>query len=107
MKLSDIIPDPDSLLALEPDELGLRMLPVLGNWKRTASPLKCGDFIRRIVGDRQSGYPGQYPDNRADEIEQAIREAWAWLEGQALLVFDPGWIGPHEIRKLRVRLRMG
>jgi hypothetical protein len=27
MKLADLIPDPDFLIALEPDELGLRMLP--------------------------------------------------------------------------------
>jgi uncharacterized protein (TIGR02391 family) len=26
---------------------------------------------------------------RADEAKQAIREAWAWLEGQALLIRDP------------------
>jgi hypothetical protein len=34
MKLVDLIPDPAALLALEPDELGLRLLPVLAMWRR-------------------------------------------------------------------------
>jgi hypothetical protein len=34
MKLADLIPDPDVLIALEPDELGLRMLPLLVAWPK-------------------------------------------------------------------------
>ena len=48
MKLVDLIPNPDALLALEPDELGLRILPVLAGWRNpgnscnlAASSLDC------------------------------------------------------------------
>jgi uncharacterized protein (TIGR02391 family) len=104
MKLVDLIPDPDALLALEPDELGLRLLPVLAAWRNQGTQLQPSNFIPSIVGHPQYPQsPSQYPVNRRPEIEQALREAWAWLEGQALLVFDPGWMGPHEIRKLSRR----
>ncbi len=104
MKLVDLIPDADALLALEPDELGLRLLPVLATWRQPGAQLQPSQFIPSIVGSANNpDYRGQYPSNRRAEIEQALREAWAWLEGQALLVYDPGWMGPHEIRKLSRR----
>jgi uncharacterized protein (TIGR02391 family) len=106
LRLVDIIPDPDALLALEPDELGLRLLPVLATWRQQGAQLQPNQFIPSIVGSANNpDYPAQYPSNRRAEIEQALREAWAWLEGQALLVHDPGWMGPHEIRKLSRRAK--
>jgi uncharacterized protein (TIGR02391 family) len=66
--------------------------------------LQPGNFFPTIIGSDQSGgYPGQYPGNRRGEIRTALIEAWAWLEGQGLLVRDPGWVGPHEIRMLSRR----
>lgn len=32
VRLVDLIPDADAVLALEPDELGLRLLPILADW---------------------------------------------------------------------------
>ena len=93
MKLVDLIPDADALLALEPDELGLRLLPVLATWRQPGAQLQPSQFIPSIVGSANNpDYRGQYPSNRRAEIEQALREAWAWLEGQALLFTIPaGW----------------
>ena len=93
------------MVALEPEELGLRMLPVLWTFSRSPSlRLQPDNFFPTIVGsDQAGGYPGQYPQNRRGEIRIALIEAWAWLEGQGLLVHDPGWIGPHEIRMLSRR----
>jgi len=106
MKLVDLIPDADALLALDPDELGLRLLPVLANFRHAGMTLQPSYFFPTIVGsDQQGGYPGQYPPNRRHEITVALTEAWAWLEGQALLVRDPSWVGPHEIRMLSRRAR--
>ena len=108
MKLVDLIPDPDALLALEPDELGFRMLPVLAAWRFPGNQLQRGSFISSIVGsDQLGGYPGQYPPNRRHEITLALTEAWAWLEGQAQLIPDPDrrWVGPHEIRMLSRKAR--
>ncbi|MGC2786664.1 MAG: hypothetical protein WA397_23090 [Roseiarcus sp.] len=62
MKLVDLIPNPDALLALEPDELGLRMLPILAAWRFPGNQLQRGSFISSIVGsDQLGGYPGEYP----------------------------------------------
>jgi uncharacterized protein (TIGR02391 family) len=94
MHLADLIPDPDVVVALEPDELGLRILQVLMNW-----PMHRGMNIE--VGSFADGALQGYPSTlRRSEVKQAIREAWAWLEGQALLVSDPGWVGVHSIRVL-------
>src|ERR1700704_2828047 len=89
MKLADLIPDPDALIALEPDELGRRMLPVLAAWPHQGKQLQLVQFLPSRANAAQSqdniGYPA---DHRAPQIEIAIREAWAGLEGQALLVPD-------------------
>ena len=76
MRLVDLIPDADVLCALEPDELALRMLPVLA----AAQALTLGDFIIVVCGTRPN-YLGQYGVENTARVEQAIREAWAWLEG--------------------------
>ncbi len=34
MNLADVVPDGDVLVALEPEELGLRILQVLATWSR-------------------------------------------------------------------------
>ena len=102
MNLVDIVPDADALLALEPDELGLRLLPVLSHYSRQpGASLHPRVFFPSIVGsDRLGDYPGQYPANRRDEITLALSEAWAWLEGQALLIMNPRSLGPDEFRML-------
>ena len=97
MKLSDLIPDPEALIAREPDEPGLRMLPVLGRWPQYEQ-LELGTFIASVAGDpRLAGNRpaslGHHPPRHRTEIEQALREAWAWLEGQALLIENPRYVG--------------
>jgi Predicted nucleotide-binding protein containing TIR-like domain len=80
MHLADMIPDADSVLALQPDELGLRILQVLASWPpRTA--LQLSTFITTTAGS--------YPTNRRGELQEALSTAWAWLQGQALLIRDP------------------
>jgi uncharacterized protein (TIGR02391 family) len=95
MKLSDLIPNADVLCALEPDELGLRMLPLLAEWQPSnplheAVQLGLQAVIDATLGSRTQP-SGQYPEENRREIEQAIREAWAWLEGSALLIQHPGY----------------
>jgi hypothetical protein len=106
MKLVDVIPNPDALLALEPDELGLRMLPVLSAWRSPGNQLRLSSFTHMIVGSAQhQDYTGQYPVSRRTEIQLALIEAWTWLEGVALLIPDPGWHWPSDIRMLSRRAR--
>lgn len=86
MKLMDVIPDADELCALEPDELGLRMLPVLASWPQHQA-LHLMELLQLVRGTAQP--PSPYPPDRIGDVELAIREAWAWLEGAALLIPNP------------------
>jgi hypothetical protein len=89
MKLIDLLPDPGVLVALEPDELGLRILPVLADWPHQGNPLQLSRFLQSVLGDGTTRAPGKYGfDPRSAEIQLALREAWTWLEGQALLIPD-------------------
>jgi uncharacterized protein (TIGR02391 family) len=101
--LINLIPDADALCALEPDELGLRMLPALASWPPHQT-LSCPDFVRSVVNRGASPVlQSQYPPQRGADVEIAIREAWAWLEGAALLIEHPGFVSPNLIRLLSRR----
>lgn len=100
MKLVDILPDADVVVALEPDELGLDILRVLAKWP-TRQDLTLALFLQVVQGNAQ--LPGQYPPARGAEIAQAIREAWAWLEGAALLIEHPRYYAPNDHRILSRR----
>jgi uncharacterized protein (TIGR02391 family) len=95
VKLVDVIPDADALCALEADELALRMLPVLASWPRHQI-MQLSDFLMVVKGNAQLS--AQYPPERGSDVDLAIREAWAWLEGSALLIQDPRY--SHSIRIL-------
>ena len=101
MKLSELIPDTDVLYGLEPDELGLRILPVLADWdeRHRSVPLTLDDFVVTVLGDGR-GYPGEYPPQDRRRVEEAIREAWAWLEGTAMLIKHRGYREPNYVRSL-------
>lgn len=104
MQLSDLIKDADVLCALEPDELGLRMLPAFVDWDQTyrSTPLTLDTFLTMVCGDGR-GYPGQYGHEHAARVRLAGSEAWAWLEGQALLFKHPGYVEPNHVRMLSRR----
>jgi uncharacterized protein (TIGR02391 family) len=105
MRLVDVIPDADVLCALEPDELGLRMLPVLAEWHPRnplyqSVQLSLATFLTVVLGVH--GRPSdQYAVERRSEVDRSIREAWSWLEGSALLVSHPQWQDP--VRQLSRR----
>jgi uncharacterized protein (TIGR02391 family) len=100
VRLVDLIPDADVLCALEPDELALRMLPVLAEWPQHID-LTVTAFVGVVRGNNQ--LPAQYPLVQTARVEQAIREAWSWLEGAALLIDHQRYHPPHAIRVLSRR----
>lgn len=103
MRLVDLIPDADVLCALEPDELGLRMLPLLAAWdgQNRIMDLTLSNLIKVVVG----GPAPEYPLQQSARVEEAIREAWAWLEGSALLINDRKYLDPNPSRVLSRRAR--
>jgi uncharacterized protein (TIGR02391 family) len=106
MNLPDIIPDPEAVVALEPDELGLLILPLLDAW----GVGQLDEFVRRAGGPddlpgQAPGPEGGYPRRYKNDIAVALREAWAWLIGAALLVPNPTytdgvWMLSRRARKL-------
>jgi hypothetical protein len=85
MNLADVMPDGDALVALEAKELGLRILQVLATWSPQIRQIRLGLFLDTAL----AGYSSY---RRRDQIGQAITEAWAWLEGQGLLLQDPRYM---------------
>ena len=97
MNLADVVPDGDVLVALESEELGLRILQVLATWSPQLRQIRLDLFLDGAL----TGY-SSYP--RRDQIERAITEAWAWLEGQGLLLQDPRYMS-GEMRVLSRKAR--
>ncbi|WP_445502676.1 TIGR02391 family protein [Microvirga sp. G4-2] len=80
--LAQIIPDADTVLALEPEELSAKVLFLLKQHYRDTQ-FHPGNFINEIAPGSSSS---PYPTHRLAEIAAAVSEAFAWLEGQALIV---------------------
>lgn len=83
MELRELLPDPEALVSLTSEELGLRMLQTFASFPTTYSR-DIPSYLAWAVGGRND-YPKYNTGNRR-EIELAIREAWAWLESQVLLI---------------------
>jgi uncharacterized protein (TIGR02391 family) len=87
------------LLALEPEELGARLLFLLRKRHFQQDQFAPGQLNAELWPS--STVPGQqtpYPRDRQEAIDLALREAWAWLQAQGLIVpaGDPsgrhGWL---------------
>jgi uncharacterized protein (TIGR02391 family) len=93
--LLELLPDPDVLLALAPEELARSLLRLVVE-KRGAN----GRFhLTEVVNDIE-GVSGQqgYPRNRQEEILLAVFEAWNWLKVQGLLL-EPSNDGWHQLSR--------
>lgn len=89
--LVDAIPDVDVLLALEPEELGTKLLFLARKYLAGAQPghqqlLHKQQFASDDLFVDHTATRRTYPNPRRDQIFLAISEAWAWLEAQGLLV---------------------
>jgi hypothetical protein len=90
--LPTAIPDVNVLLALEPEELGAKILFLLK--RRLEQPNQMGGNNGMfILGNLENELwqpshvnPPRYPREKQPQISLALVEAWAWLEAQGLLV---------------------
>lgn len=83
MKLTEVVSSIEVLTALEPDELGLRLLPWVASFP---APNRQLAYAMREASE-------QLPSRGREGGLVAIREAWAWLEGTALLIPSAQYIG--------------
>lgn len=103
-ELPTMIPDVRHLLALEPEELGAKLLFIIR--RRVAADR---NYLANL-GNVQSepfgrSYDGEtvYPDDARDAVYLAMAEVWSWLEAQGLLVAAPGSNGSSGFRLLSRR----
>jgi hypothetical protein len=87
--ISSIIPDPEVLLSLEPEELAGVVIQHLNS-------IVDADHrnLNRRIFCAELGVQG-YPQGNQKAIGEALMEAWIWLEHEGLLAPDPqsseGW----------------
>ena len=98
-EIAQAIPDVDVLLALEPEELGAQLLFLLRRRGFPRNQFQTSSLIGELWASTsvpQLDYRPPYPTNRQADVKQALAEAFAWLEAQALIIPDPengnyGW----------------
>ena len=90
-ELSREIPDVEVLLALQPEELGAKLVFLAAErnkgQRNERAAFNPGHMTRELWQD--SFGPTPYPPDRKFDVRLAILEAWAWLEAQGLIVPDP------------------
>lgn len=89
-ELAQAIPDVNVLLALEPEELGAKLLFLVRKRKPHRNMFKPSVLNAELWP--QSYVPGHqtaYPQEKRNEVDVALTEAWAWLEAQGLVVPAP------------------
>ncbi len=79
------------------------MLSDLASW-RLPDSLGRENFLLAVLSGTRTEC--QYPPDRHSEIKLAIGEAWAWLEGQALLLENPDCFSPNVLRILSRRAKL-
>jgi uncharacterized protein (TIGR02391 family) len=100
IQLTEAIPDVDILLSLAPEELAGKMLLLIRKrGEVTFHPLN----LRSELWSQSLPGVAQYPAHRRHEIDLAIAEAFAWLEGQGLIVSAESTSGQHGWRHLSRR----
>jgi len=88
-ELTQMLPTAESLLALEPDALGAKILAIL--CKRNPNRDQGMFCLNNLIGElwpypMMPGKQPPFPQIRRSEIDLAIGEAWAWLEREGLLI---------------------
>src|SRR5919198_664888 len=84
LSLFSLIPDPERLLALEPEELAGIVLEYLNSLP---------DDLRGQLNRYNISLPHtvqEYPPAYQQRISEAIMEAWVWLEREGLIAPRPG-----------------
>jgi uncharacterized protein (TIGR02391 family) len=109
-EITRIIPDADVLLAMEPEELGAKLLFLLRQRGNNQIRAQQSFLFSNLLGELwpQSNFPNQesaYPQAQKNEINLALAEAWAWLVAQGLLVPAPVASGGADWRVLGRRAR--
>ena len=89
-KLFEILPDADSLLRLEPEELaGPLLVSLEGDQRIDLGSTMSFDFMKTSLEAMSREMRQEYPLEHGDDILFALMEAWQWLENEGLVVPRP------------------
>lgn len=97
MKIHDLIPDHEALLALQPEELA----GVLLEYLVVLDPDDRGQLNRYNFSLNHT--VEEYPDSHRQSVLQALMEAWVWLEREGLIIPRPGSQGEWVVISRRGR----
>jgi uncharacterized protein (TIGR02391 family) len=65
-------------------------------------------FTNSVIGHPRTSSASAYPTSQREDVKHAIREAWAWIEGQGLLLSDSRYVdraaGPRVLSRRAERL---
>src|ERR1700728_2789590 len=89
------------LLALEPEELAAKMLLWMRN--RNERMYRLGNLESELWQPSSNPNQPRYPFDKREVIGLVLREAWAWLEAQGLLIPAEGANGEGGWRVLSRR----
>lgn len=103
-ELVQAIPDVNTLLKLEPEQLGSKLLFLLRNRKFQSNIFHPGNLESELwPTSLLPGQQGPYPRDRQAAVSRAWAEAWAWLEGERFVVPAPEINGRNGWRMLSRR----
>jgi uncharacterized protein (TIGR02391 family) len=107
MTIADLIPDVEVFLALEPEELGAKLLFLVKKSVRFDGDMFWPPKLENELWELQSNFSPQrtYPRQRQAAVALAFSEAWAWLEAQGLIVPAPDTNGRNGYRVLSRRAK--
>ncbi len=101
-ELPETIPDVEEFLALEPEEIGLKLLFFLRDRPANERDLFYAGNMENELFEARIDRP-RYPRERAVVCGLAFREAFAWLEAQGMIVPAEGANGSNGWRVLSRR----
>ncbi len=93
-RLQDLIPDVDTLLAIDPEDLGIALLQVMETKEKQHDRFHPGNYEGDLFPGHSSAVTA-YPREQQETVLWAVREAFAWPNGQALIVPDRGTNGQN------------
>lgn len=105
-EFAHLIPNPDVLIALEPEELGAKIIFLLQKRQLQRDMFMPSVLTNELVP--QPSYPNAHftpYQSKAADVELALTEALAWLEAQGLIVPAPEPNGRGGWRRLSRRAR--
>ena len=89
-KLFEILPDADSLLSLEPEELaGPLLVSLEGDQRIDLGSTISFDFMKRSLEVMSRKVRQEYPLEHGEDILFRLMEAWQWLEREGFVAPRP------------------